>query len=115
MVAGKAGLLSVLVLYLVSVNFFYHMHENGNIIVVHSHPYKKNCDGKPAHKHTNAELQLIHSLSSYETTKLAVTVLDFTVFETVTEALSVKPATPLKLNSPEGSLFLRPPPRFLFI
>lgn len=47
--------------------FYSHIHVIGGITIVHAHPFKKAAPGQPFHEHTQAEFQLIDSLSSLNT------------------------------------------------
>lgn len=53
--------------YTCSITFFTHTHIIGGVTIVHSHFYKTDAEGNPTHEHTGAEIQLIHTLSSFYT------------------------------------------------
>lgn len=52
-------------LYTCSITFFTHTHIINGVTIVHSHFYTTDDEGKPIHKHTGAEIQLINNLSTY--------------------------------------------------
>lgn len=51
--------------YACSITFFTHTHIINGVTIVHSHPYAKDQNGNPSHEHTGAEIQLIHTLSTF--------------------------------------------------
>lgn len=51
--------------YACSITFFTHTHIINGVTIVHSHPYATDDNGNTSHQHTGAEIQLIHSLSSF--------------------------------------------------
>lgn len=61
----RVFLLMVFSLYISSITFFTHTHIVGGVTIVHSHFYTTDDQGKPTHEHSGAEIQLIHSLSTY--------------------------------------------------
>jgi len=48
-----------------SNTFFDHTHICDGNIIVHSHPFRHDRDGKPLHSHTDSEYLLIHLLNNY--------------------------------------------------
>ena len=47
--------------------FFNHTHISDGNIIVHSHPFKADKDGKPLHNHVNYSYMLIHMLNNFIT------------------------------------------------
>lgn len=81
-------------------------------MILHSHPYKKGCDGKPAHTHIKTELQLIQHLSAFEVIDLSVAVIDLTIPSVNTVVLLTSSNAVLHFQYQRGSFLLRPPPFF---
>ena len=56
-----------------SITLFPHIHHLGNECIVHSHPFKKDCKGKPvSHSHTKDQFRIIHLLSNFISTVLII-------------------------------------------
>ena len=106
----KIGLLLVLTFYISSVSFFYHTHDFGDIVIVHSHPYEKGCDGKPSHTHTNSEIQLIHILSNLDVTVSIFTLLILLTFFFRSQILLINKDVAVEKYSIHRQSYLRPPP-----
>lgn len=107
---SKFGLLIVTVLYLGSINFFHHIHKIDDTMILHSHPYKKGCDGKPAHTHTKTELQLIQHLSAFEIIDLSASIIDLSIPFVKPVILLTNSGVVLHFQYQRGCFLLRPPP-----
>jgi len=62
---SKCTLLVIFILFLGCTLFFNHTHISDGNIIVHSHPFKADKDGKPLHNHLNYSYVLIHMLNSF--------------------------------------------------
>jgi hypothetical protein len=95
--------------FFASATFFPHSHQyNGNIIV-HSHPFKHNKEGKPIHTHSDSGYQLIYLLNNY-IARIAIGLsLAFVVFQLLKEII---PQTIRSFCSrvEKSSILLRGPP-----
>lgn len=60
----SGALLTLFLGYLCSITLFTHSHIINGVTIVHSHPYSKDHTSKDT-AHTDTELQLIESISSY--------------------------------------------------
>lgn len=107
---SKFGLLIVTVLYLGSINFFHHIHKIDDTMILRSHPYKKGCDGKPAHTHTKTELQLIQHLSAFEVIDLSASIIDLNIPAVKPVVLLANSSAVLHFQYQRGCFLLRPPP-----
>ncbi|MCD8261023.1 MAG: hypothetical protein LUD15_05635 [Bacteroides sp.] len=72
----RYGLAALFVSYVAFVSLFTHSHVVNGVAIVHSHPFDK--DGE--HHHTEAEFQLIHSLSNIEIDQAISPSFSFTPF-----------------------------------
>lgn len=77
---------ALLILFFVFTTAFPHVHIMDNVAIVHSHPYKKDCNGNPTHTHTWSQIYLIQALSNYQITTviiffvlLGITLLKYTI------------------------------------
>lgn len=71
----KIILLMIFSLYTCSTAFFTHSHIVEGLTIIHSHFYDKGEDGKPTHKHTTVEFQLIQVLSTYSSFETIVSAI----------------------------------------
>lgn len=110
---SKAGLLLIVLFYLGSISFFYHLHQIGETTILHSHPYKKSCDGSPLHSHTKSELQLIQHLSEFNTTQFSIPTISLNVTPTSVTTLLYYVKTSIWRNTVEN-VRLRAPPFVLY-
>lgn len=55
-----SALLAIFLLFFACNNFFKHAHQVDDRIIVHSHPFKSDSQGKPLHNHSAADYLLIH-------------------------------------------------------
>lgn len=96
--------------YACSITFFTHTHIINGVTIVHSHPYATDDNGNPSHQHTGAEIQLIHSLSTFYVAGAIVLFFILNLFSTK----KIIRYTRRHLHIPQTSLkelfCLRPPP-----
>ncbi|HAM08722.1 MAG: hypothetical protein A2X04_10325 [Bacteroidetes bacterium GWF2_41_9] len=63
----RCSLLVIFLLFMGSTLFFNHTHISDGNIIVHSHPFKADQDGKPIHSHVDYSYILIHMLNNFIT------------------------------------------------
>lgn len=104
----------IFIIYASSITFFTHTHVINGVTIVHSHPYQSNDDGALSHNHTGAEIQLIHTLSTFFS--VAVIVLSILLGLLSLRKSFIQPKTYLFiLQEPVWGLSrLRPPPFILY-
>jgi len=109
----KIALTAIFMTYVCFITFFTHVHIVNGVTIVHSHPFKSDANGDPLHEHTGAEIQLIHTLSTFFSTGLIVLLIILGVFglKKKTQPLREYLFHP-RLYS-EGPSRLRPPPSFI--
>jgi hypothetical protein len=106
----KLSLLIIFISYITPTVFFTHTHVINNVTIAHSHPYKTDQNGTPLHQHTEAQIQLIHTLStfcSYDSIFLSFT---FCLYTSGKLLLRIKPCINYTENQLESIFKLRPPP-----
>jgi len=87
---SKYFLLVIFLGYYISITLFPHIHNVNNINIVHSHPYKTNSDNQPInHQHSEAEFFLIHVLSYFVATSLAI-YFSFKIIRIISQKIIIK-------------------------
>lgn len=104
--------LSIFVFYYTGITFFPHVHRYGHEILVHSHPYKKDCNGNPNHTHTNVEIILIAGLSNFTTTAIVLSALMGILSVVLYRNPYVHVANAVSLGNYKKLFNLRSPPAF---
>jgi hypothetical protein len=61
----RCSLLVIFVMFLGCTLFFNHTHISDGNIIVHSHPFKADKDGKPLHNHMDYSYMLINMLNNF--------------------------------------------------
>lgn len=97
-------------IYLGNITLFTHSHIIDGVTIVHSHPFKKDNAGHPAHQHTPAQFQLIHQLSSFGSEEISTTYISPAVFLTVLAALVIRFTNPDVRDIFKRIISLRAPP-----
>lgn len=103
----------IFIVYASSITFFTHSHIVNGVTIVHSHPFQKSNDGLPSHEHTGAEIQLIHTLSSFSSTGLIVLSVILGLIPVRRIVLQPKIYLFLFESYTGGLSRLRPPPSFI--
>lgn len=106
----KIALPVIFITYAIFTNFFYHTHVVKGVTIVHSHPFSSDENGNPNHKHTDIELQLIHSLSSFHSTASIVFGFAIAFGWAWVATIAISRNTLLLQSSIRGILGLRAPP-----
>ncbi len=96
--------------YFISISMFTHTHVVNGVTIVHSHPYAADDNGTPTHSHTGAEIQLIHTLSTFYSTATVVLCILLGLFLTKEIYLYAKPPKAIPIITIFGLSRLRPPP-----
>lgn len=96
--------------YFISISLFTHTHVINGVTIVHSHPYTTDDHGNPTHSHTGAEIQLIHTLSTFYSTSIIVLCILLGLFLTKERRLYTKPPKAIPIITTLGLSRLRPPP-----
>lgn len=111
LLAIKVSLLMLFSFYYSTISFFPHQHLIGDSLIVHSHPYKKDCNGNASHTHTSKEIQTIYTLSVFFTTTIIVSVILGKILFILLRNLDFKNHyKSVVVNSICGYNRLRPPP-----
>jgi len=100
----------IFIAYACSVTFFTHTHIVNGVTIVHSHPFLTDENGNPDHDHTPAEIQLIHTLSTFFSTGIVIL---FFILGLFTAKRVIIPARRFVFTPQQyirGSYTLRPPP-----
>lgn len=103
----------IFVSYLGVLSCYTHMHIVNGARIVHSHPFRKPLAGQPFHHHTQADFQLIQSVTSFCSTGDAVPHFEWEVYAAGEFILSAKPVGIHYYSAPGGILSLRAPPVYL--
>lgn len=106
----KIALPVLFIAYACSITFFTHTHIVNGVTIVHSHPYSKDDSGKPNHEHTGAEIQLIHTLSTFFVAGLIVLAVILGLFHRKRIILYIRPVYFIPSANVDGLSRLRPPP-----
>lgn len=104
----------IFITYACSITFFTHTHIVNGVTIVHSHPYLLDENGNPDHEHSGAEIQLIHTLSTFFSTALiviAVLLTGLLLCRKIT--IPVREYLFASQRYIEGLSRLRPPPCFI--
>ncbi len=104
----------IFIIYASSITFFTHTHVINGVTIVHSHPFQSGDDGMPSHTHTGAEIQLIHTLSTFFS--VAVVVLSILLGLLSLQKSFIRPKVyTFTFQEPVPGLSrLRPPPFILY-
>ncbi|OJU55026.1 MAG: hypothetical protein BGN96_12675 [Bacteroidales bacterium 45-6] len=108
----KVALPALFIYYAASVSLFVHAHVINGVTIVHSHPYTKGSDGKPAHGHSGAQIELIHQLSSFFVPDQIVPSVTIGSFPQLLELVRPLFFCSASNGVVEGISRLRPPPTF---
>lgn len=111
-IALKLVLLIIFICYTTPAIFFTHTHVINNVTIAHSHPYKTGENGKPSHHHTEAQIQLIHTLSTFCSYDLIFLSFIFCLYTCSQSVLKVQSCINYTENQLEPVFKLRPPPTF---
>ncbi|MDR0824052.1 MAG: hypothetical protein LBN74_03095 [Prevotella sp.] len=106
----KVGLLLVLILYLFSTNFFYHIHIIDGEMILHSHPYSAKNANSPIHSHTGTELNLVQQLMHFEVSGSIVPSYFIAEFQNKPVILLSKVYQSAKIEASKTDFRLRAPP-----
>lgn len=63
-------------LYSGTISLSMHVHIENGVTIVHSHPYKKSEDGNQHHHASLSEIQLFHTLSTFQVADGAVATVE---------------------------------------
>ncbi|WP_081852490.1 hypothetical protein [Prevotella sp. 10(H)] len=96
--------------YACSITFFTHTHIVNGVTIVHSHPYSTDDEGKPAHEHSGAEIQLIHTLSTFYIAGLIILAVVFGIFRVRKQILCTRILFSIPVISVNSLFRLRAPP-----
>ena len=109
---SKFFFLAIFLGFLGSTVFFNHTHTIDGKIIVHSHPFKSDGNGKPVHNHKDTGYLLVLLLNNF----IAGTVLVFSIASLILflaiDLLPKKSSIPL-LRVCRDTLFLRGPPSLI--
>ena len=111
---SKFIFLAIFLGFLGSTVFFNHTHTLDGKIIVHSHPFKADGNGKPVHNHKDTGYLLVLLLNNF----IAGITLAFSMAALILfQAIELLPKTSniLKFRVCRDSLFLRGPPSIILI
>lgn len=106
----KIALPVLFIAYASCITFFTHTHIVNGVTIVHSHPYSSDENGKPSHEHTGAEIQLIHTLSTFFVAGAIISAIILGLFQKKPIVFAQKPVQPIFSRDVVPLYRLRPPP-----
>jgi hypothetical protein len=95
-----------------SNTFFEHAHIYDGNVIVHSHPFKHDRDGKPIHNHNDSGYILIYLLNNY----IANIVFGFSLVSIIlflSEEIVARIITSFHTRIGKSSILLRGPPNWI--
>lgn len=111
LLAVKVSFLILFSFYYSTISFFPHQHLIGDSFIVHSHPYKKDCNGNTSHTHSTKEIQTIYTLSVFLTTTVIISLILGKIILLLLRNLNfISCYKSVAVTSTSGYNRLRPPP-----
>lgn len=106
----KIAMPVLFIMYASCITFFTHTHIVNGVTIVHSHPYTTDDSGNPNHEHSGAEIQLIHSLSTFFVAGAIILSILLDLFGEKKITLSPRQIVHLYIRETRPIYRLRPPP-----
>lgn len=92
--------------------FFEHSHIYGQKIIVHSHPFKKDQNGKPICNHSESGYKLIYLLNNFIAKSVSSITLAGIVFFLIKD-IDIRPIISSHKRIDRSSILLRGPPQLM--